>query len=251
MSLDDKIIELNENIKNQLNILNYESNQIQKSKTTFLNLKDIFSAKFSEVVNDIQLVLNNITKENKDNLKELIESKENESPASKITMLSLNWLDEGKSTKCNEVRNKRHNINNYWLARSEEILDGAFMCKILVENITGNKDWHHGAGLIKFDKNVNENGFYGYASILFMSSSKFNSPFNRGSSITNYPEKWKNGDEILIKRDHENNIWFGLNDESKMVKSCTEEGKFRIVLGFLNKDKENEVFKMIYIQKLE
>ena len=42
MSLDDKIIELNENIKNQLNILNYESNQIQKSKTTFLNLKDIF-----------------------------------------------------------------------------------------------------------------------------------------------------------------------------------------------------------------
>ena len=42
-------------------------------------------------------------------------------------MLSLNWLDEGKSTKCNEVRNKRHNINNYWLARSEEILDGAFI----------------------------------------------------------------------------------------------------------------------------
>ena len=65
------------------------------------------------------------------------------------------------------------------------------MCRILVENITDNKDWHHGAGLIKFDKNVNENGFYGYASILFMSSSKFNSPFNRGSSLTNYPENGK------------------------------------------------------------
>ena len=165
-------------------------------------------------------------------------------------MLSLNWLDEGKSTKFNEVSNKKQNLLNYWLARSEEILDGAFMCRILVENIADNKDWHHGAGLIKFDKNVDENGFYGYASILFMSNGKIYPPFNGKTNLSSYPEKWKNSDEILIKRDHESNIWFGLNDETQMMKSCTEEGKFRIVLGFLNKDKENEVFKMIYLQKL-
>ena len=58
------------------------------------------------------------------------------------------------------------------------------MCRILVENITDNKDWHHGAGLIKFDKNVDENGFYGYASILFMSNGKINPPFNGKTNLS-------------------------------------------------------------------
>ena len=44
-------------------------------------------------------------------------------------MLSFNWLEEGKSTKFNEVCKKKQNLLNYWLARSEEILDGAFIDK--------------------------------------------------------------------------------------------------------------------------
>jgi len=44
---------------------------------------------------------------------------------------------------------------------------------------------------------------------------------------------------------------FGHNDEFELVKSCKAEGKFRIVLGFLNEqNKSHETFKLIQLQHL-
>jgi len=239
--------ELEGKIKTSLEVKNIEVKKKRNSKLKFLSIKDFYSTNLYQIVNDIQLLLNSIAKE-----KEQSEHKDDESPASKITMLSLNWADEGLSTHFNEVRNKRQQVQNYWVARSEEILDGAFTCKILVENISEtsrNNQFYHGAGIIQHDKNVSERGYYAYACCLFLSNGDISKPFegNPNPNIKTL-KPWKNGDIIIIKRDTDNDLWFGLNDESDMVKSANVPGSFRIVMGFIKADKENEVFKMIYLQ---
>jgi len=241
-----RLKELEGKIKMSLEVKNIEDSKTRNSYTNFLNIQNLYSTNFNQIVNDIQLLLNSIANE-----KELLELKEDESPASKITMLSLNWANEGLSTRFNEVRNKIQQGKIYWVARSEEVLDGAFTCKILVENIseiTRDNLFFHSAGIIRHDKNVNDSGYYAYACCLFLSNGNITKPFegNPNYNIKSF-NPWRNEDIIIIKRDTDND-WFGLNDESDMVKSANVPGSFRIVMGFIKADKENEVFKLIYLQ---
>jgi len=237
-----KIIE--DNIRHLIKERDNEDMRIKYLKSNFLKLKELFSSNFNNILEEIQVVINSISIH--DAIKE---DNDNESPASKIKMLSLNWIDDGYSTKLNEVINERQNVKNYWLARSEEVLDGAFLCKILVENITHNSAFNHGAGILKHDLNVNNDGFYAYACCLYLSNGDLNQPFVGNPSGIKL-DIWRNGDEIIIKRDSDNDLWFGLNDETKLVKSTNVPGPFRIVLGFLNASQENEVFKMVYLQNI-
>ena len=93
-----------------------------------------------------------------------------ESPASKITSLNLNWMNLPGITEENEVRNK-HNKGSYWCAKSEEKLDGAFICRIHIDFISENpRNWHHGAGIIKVEDY--KISYYTH-SCLFLSSGVF------------------------------------------------------------------------------
>ena len=83
---------------------------------------------------------------------------------------------------------------------------------------------------------------------MFLCTGKFSKKFEGNESGLSFPEKWKTGDDIIIKRDSDNDLWFGLNDEQSVVKSCNAEGSFRIVMGFLNGDKSSEEFKLTYLQ---
>jgi len=137
---------------------------------------------------------------------------------------------------------------SYWFAKGQQVLDGAFICKILVENIEDTPNWQHNAGIIRHDKYT---ASYYVDSCGMLSSGIFQVPFQGQNSSISYPQPWKTGDEIIIKRDFENGLWFGLNNEIDMLKSCNQKGSFRIVLGFLNVNgRQNEVFKMVELKLL-
>ena len=240
--LDEKIKTIEFNINGIIQLNKQNVIQIKKIKTDVLEVKDYFSSNFNQVVGDITILLTNLESTNK------TEEKDEESPASKITSLNLNWIPVENATNGNEVKNASIK-SSYWCVKSEEVLDGAFICRILVEHITGTSDWHHGAGIIKYDKDTIMDSYYSH-SCLFLSSGIFTKPYMGSNSNTRFPSKWKDGDEIIIKRDFNNDLWFGLNDEFTMMKSCKAEGKFRIVLGFLNSNKPSEVFKLIQLQHL-
>jgi len=243
--LDNKINNLESIIKSNLDDKKNEFERYQKTKAGFLELKEIFSKNFQLVVTDLTLIINNMS----DPEINKIEEKEDASPASIKRNLNLNWIPiNSNTTDENIVKNSKQTVGSYWCARSEEVLDGAFICRILVGNIGDTPDWHHHAGIIKHDKY--SAGSYYVDACLMLSSGIFQIPFQGSNSSNRYPQSWKTGDEIIIKRDFENDIWFGLNNEFDMLKSCKQEGSFRIAIGFLNCNKPQEVFKMVELKLL-
>jgi len=139
---------------------------------------------------------------------------------------------------------------SYWCVKSEEVLDGPFICRILAEIVGDRGTWTHGAGVIRAEFEGME-GYYN-KSCIFLSNGYCSKPFqgNYNQEITQ-SRIWEDGDEVIIKRDFDNDLWFGLNNEFEMVKSCKAEGKFRIVLGLLNEqNKSHETFKLIQLQHL-
>ena len=175
-----------------------------------------------------------------------IEEKENESQASIKRCLNLNWIPRQGATEDNLVSNT-YQTGSYWCVKSEEILDGAFIFKILIEHIGDTPDWRHQAGITIFDKE----GKHYKDGCFFLSSGIFQVPFEGANSSTVYPQKWKTGDEILIKRDTDGYLWFGLNNEFDMVKHDKVEGNVRITMGFLNMNTTaSEKFRMTNLEIL-
>jgi len=238
-----KIIEFNINGIIELNKQNDIT--LNNTKQNFKELKNHFSANYNEIVNDLALIINNLSENDKNDKNEEHEEHD-ESPASKINSLNLNWKQVYGATDGNEVKNIPYG-GSYWRVKSEEVLDGPFICRILVEKINCNDTWHHGAGIIKYDQDIME--AYYNQSCLYLSSGHFTKPFYGGCQDEIH-QKWENGNEIIIKRDYENDLWFGLNDEFSMIKSCKAEGQFRIVLGFLNISNKDDAFKLIQLKVL-
>ena len=240
--LDEKIKNLELRIKSISESSNTDTKRFRDNRLFLKDLRDTFSAKFNEVVNDISSVIDAISSNEK-------KEEENEaSPASIRKQLNLNWVPKEDVVEGNSVVNARLSEGSYWCAKSEEVLDGAFICRILVEYIGDVYDWHHQAGIIMHDQYTP--GEYYVNSALFLSSGIFQIPFQGSNSNTRYPQKWKSGDEIIIKRDFDNDLWFGLNNEFDMLKSAKVEGKVRIAMGFLNTNKREEIFKLIHLQYL-
>jgi len=242
--LEDKFktIEFNINGITELNRHNLE--QIKKNNENISDLRGLFKNNFNLVISDLTNIINHLESNNKKT-----EEIEEESPASKITSLNLNWIPVEGATNFNEVKNV-YKTGSYWCVKSEEVLDGPFICRILAEHVGDGGTWSHGVGIVKAEFESMES-YYSY-SCLFLSNGYCSKSYD-GNYNQQIPKSrnWQDGDEIIIKRDYDNDLWFGLNNEFEMVKSCKAEGKFRIVLGFLNSsNKSHETFKLIQLQPL-
>ena len=238
-----KTIEFNINGITELNKHNLEL--IKKNSENILDLRELFKNNFNLVISDLTNIINHLESNNKKT-----EEIEEESPASKKTSLNLNWISVEGATNFNEVTNVyKIGAGSYWRVKSEEVLDGPFICRILVEHVGDGGSWNHGAGIIKPESEDLES-YYSH-SCLFLSNGYFSKSYdgNHNREISKF-RNWRDGDEVIIKRDFDNDLWFGLNNEFEMVKSCKAEGKFRIVLGFLNTSKSDETFKLIQLQHL-
>ena len=237
----NKVLNINSNftaIKNRHN--NYD--HFRKNLEDFKNIKENFTSEYQ----NISQIIEKITSNRKES-KEDEQYDDQESPASKVTMLNLNWMPDSQS-EGNIVRNNATKGSSYWIVKSEELLDGPFVCKIVVVKIQlTNGYWDHSAGIIKENQNNSEGTYYndslvyqsnGYAAVAFSSS-------GGGQKIS---ESWKTNDIVFIKRDSENNVYMGLNDETNLVLAFPKiEGRFRIYMGFSNSSRSDE-FRLDYLQ---
>ena len=63
-------------------------------------------------------------------------------------------------------------------------------------------------------------------------------------------QAWTKGDILFVKRDFNNSIWFGVNDESNMYEAYkNEEGIFRICMGF-SSSVGRDRFRLVYLNLL-
>jgi len=122
------------------------------------------------------------------------------------------------------------NQGSYWSERSEDLFEGPVFARLKIHNITRTSDWSLNIGLIR-DDYTNDNTYY-QGGVFFMCSGRITVQF-QGNQGRNFMRRWNNGDEVLIRRDDKNTVFFGLNDENVMEQAFTNiAGKFRICVGF-------------------
>jgi hypothetical protein len=137
----------------------------------------------------------------------------------------LNWygLNSSKFVSGNT-------FNNYSVAKTQEIFDGEFECKIEIIKINLQRiswTWCFSAGVIKTSC-VNEES-YQNDSVVFLSYGYLAEPYSSNGYYKQiFKSHWKAGDVILIKRDQNYNVYFGMNDET----SYSLAGEVRVILGF-------------------
>jgi len=237
----NKFLNINSNFttfKNKHNTNEHHKKNLEELK----NIKEYFTSEYQNVITILTQIIEKISTTTKE-----LKEDEEESPASKVTMLNLNWMPDSQS-EGNIVRNNATKGSSYWIVKSEELLDGPFVCKIVVVKIQlTNGYWDHSAGIIKENQNNSEGTYYndslvyqsnGYAAVAFSSS-------GGGQKIS---ESWKTNDIVFIKRDSENNVYMGLNDETNLVLAFPKiEGRFRIYMAFSSSSRSDE-FRLDYLQ---
>jgi hypothetical protein len=135
------------------------------------------------------------------------------------------------------------NTGSYWTIKSQEVLEGAFECKIRVKHInpsSGNSYWNYGVGIMKHDSTKDAN--YYDDGVVFLSNGWLANKFSgSGSHVQLFNNQWKDGEAVLIKRDESQNVYFAMNDETTYKLAFGGiTGKFRIVFGFSSSIKEGE-----------
>lgn len=124
----------------------------------------------------------------------------------------------------------RRNTGSYWCECSDEIFEGPLFARIRVNRITRKSDWSLNIGLQRANS-VNTTSYY-TDGVFFMCSGKITTQF-QGNQGRNMHRIWNDGDEIIIRRDETNAVYFGLNDESTLTQAYTNiAGPFRICIGF-------------------
>lgn len=124
---------------------------------------------------------------------------------------------------------------NYWHVISDEVLEGKFVAKIKVNEINSEKtksQFSHAVGIIRKNAIIND-GNYQKESILLQSNGYIADRFtNSGMFKKLFDSPWSKSDEIIIKRDTKNDIYFGINDENSLKKAFGNvTGEFRLVIG--------------------
>lgn len=126
--------------------------------------------------------------------------------------------------------NANNRTGSYWCECSNEVLEGPFYAVLKIHNITRKSDWSLNIG-IQRATSQNQGSYYQDGCFL-MCSGKITTQF-QGNTGRNFKRQWNNGDEILIKRDENNNLFFALNNEDELEQAYTNiAGPFRICCGF-------------------
>jgi len=145
----------------------------------------------------------------------------------------------------------RHTGTSYWCIRSQEVLEGPFRASVKVKRInqsyTGSM-WYYGFGIQKKDS-VKLDDYYSDSCCLY-SNGQTNVKFQGSNGPIIFPGMlWKEEDILYCQRDENMDVFFGINNETNMVKAFDRiDGEFRLVLGFIHSI-ENDVFELLDIEK--
>ena len=125
----------------------------------------------------------------------------------------------------------------YWCVRSEEVFTGSFQAKIKIHKIDdtkANNYWGYAIGISRSNSTIIDNYFND--SICLQANGYLANKFTgTGSHKKLFKTNWKKGDEIVVKRDEKNDVYFGVYNENSSEMLLAFEnivGEFRIVIGF-------------------
>ena len=201
------------------NILNNKINEIKSPFEPILNKKEEIQINQSKTLSvNLKNPMNNddIIKVNNNNL---------------IQVPSVNKqvkLCEMIGYNSNRVIVRKHD-GRYWCAKSKIVLNGAFEASISIVQIDQKKaknNWYYSVGMIKTIQNETDDNYF-KDSICLLSTGK---AYHYGSSVIQlFDNIWKTGDNILLKRDKSNNVYFGINIQSSYkLAYISIEGSFTI-----------------------
>ena len=243
---EDKINNLTNKSDSLLKTQAQAKHNIQDNHINLKSLQELFSSSYKLIIDDLTIIIDKISTTETNVVDE-------ESPASKINSLNLNWVSH-PSCEGNLVINNHTNQSSYWCVEGEQILDGAFLCKVEVEEFNGTGGcWNHNFGIIRENKiNFSQSNYYNNC-ILIASNNWLAKKYSGSGAHVQLPgtnQAWTKGDILFVKRDFNNSIWFGVNDESNMYEAYqNEEGSFRICMGF-SSSVGSDRFRLVYLNLL-
>lgn len=191
-------------------------------KLAFLTNPSIFSKDFLEFLTKVDMKLKKLK------IDDLLNDKFNFSY--KMSLCNLEWEKTNSP-----IVNVTPQGTSYWPVTSKEILEGAFECKIAVRSINESSIssyWNYTCGLAR-PTFVNESSYYNDC-LLFQSNGYIPTEYSgNGSYQQLFHSYWKPGDELLIKRDEQGQVFFGINNESSyQLAFSNKQGQMKIVMGF-------------------
>jgi len=132
-------------------------------------------------------------------------------------------------------------------------MEGAFTARVRIVNINASyvgSMWYYGFGLIKAQP-INGDGSYYSDSALWFSNGQLNVKYQGSNGTQLFTQQWKIGDEIALRRDEQNNLYFGFgtNESAMMLGHTDVSGPHRIVLGFMTSVCIGDIFELIEIVK--
>jgi flagellar biosynthesis chaperone FliJ len=224
LNLQDKKAALEiKKIRGELDIKTTELNNLELLQKQFVDNFDKASKKINQMkIDDLLKLKFNFTGKRGKNNTELININSNSFNLSRVSP---------------------SNTGSYWTIKSQEVLEGAFEAKIRVIHInssSANSYWNYGVGIMKFDS-TKDSSYYDDG-VVYLSNGWLANKFSgSGSHNQLFNSSWKNGDAILIKRDENNNVYFGMNEEYSYKLAFGDiSGKYRIIFGFSSSIKEGE-----------
>jgi len=164
------------------------------------------------------------------------------------------FIDEcstnGNFTNINDDDACDDDDNCYWKVETEDTLTGAFLCKVQVKKFVtrdpnGLKDTEHMFGLMasKCDNFLNK-------CLLMSSKGKLVLPVAKVSEKS-LGNSWKQDDCLILQRDKQNKIYFGMNEAKNLTYSGDIfKGPVKVIMSFLNKSRsENKLdeFTLIHL----
>jgi hypothetical protein len=202
-------------------------------KTMQLNNGEALAKMFTENFDLVTKRINNMK------IKDLLEKKFNF--CGKKSLMSCELSCGGNIV--NLVRPMNRGSGSYWTVKTNEVIDGAFECRIRVKHINASSAtsyWNYAVGIMKADSTRDSN--YYDDSIVFQSNGYIANQFSgSGSHLQLFNQTWKGGDEVLIKREENNDVYFAMNDDTNYKMAFPNiSGKYRVIFGFGSSMNEGE-----------
>ena len=242
-------------LENKINKQDYQSvltntyEQLKKySEDSASNLKNQIKMQLNELSdeNTTLVTLNNVIKQeeelkNKQEKEELKIKQEKEE-------LKIKQQEEKRKTMggymSNRVITNKH-PGSYWCSKSDYILKGAFEAKISILKIDeneANKDyWCYIVGLIKVKESYVDDKFLNNS--ICLANNGYIKKFFGNHTFKLFNYNWKCNDIIIVKRDSLKNIYFGINNQTKVAYENIS-GHFRLVIGFSSSVRDGDILEL-------
>ena len=134
---------------------------------------------------------------------------------------------------------------------SEELFEDelSFTIKINRVNNAGslNSTWTYTFGLMKEGCESNQSSYYN-DSCLLQSNGSFSVKFSGNSGSEIKSSIWKEGDELTVSRNSNDEVYFIMNKEERVLGFTDVKGSMRVVIGF-SSSLSGDIFEIVDCNK--